>query len=531
MRKEDVMKKPRYLVFQAAVFSCLMAVSVADLAAKPADSGNGGGGGGGSAQPDYGDLFVLYRYPSGVPILTEDLCQQPLAKEEFAGCEETTDGDCLLIPVDPATCTVLPEYAILTQEIEFGRTSVVRSSDDVFDAQLEEALLSLNTAGCISLDPAGRLVYSSVINDAVETHTIDSPLQNLAIYRELVKGNASQIPLKGNWLDTAARALGAAVDKTGKISVDMVVYLNQILGLNEQAEPPAPLSQECIDVREEVKGNMEIVNKCFLTFGNDTEYVYDRTQNFLSLPSPPYIPAEAPQPGYFEYLYEDSPGIYMIAQGPILAAVPELQDEQTLISSKIEGFAQAADDTRAVIEFMHLWPVIGDMVTPVTCKVAGDVYYDLSISDQSGLQVPVRMVADTEGREGSLTITNAGPAMASGTVTLIGEYADGRPVELHPLSATYQRSGEDVFAVALHELDTVTAVAEDLTFFDDNDESFENLPAGHSQTWTFSFSVDTATTVHWVATVTADPADDDVNLTNNTVTEETKVTASKGSGK
>ena len=516
------MKKRGYLLIQSAVLSFLMAMSVTGLTAGAAGNGNGGGGGGGgSTQPDYSDLFVLYRDANGVPILTPELCQQPIAKEVFPDCDVTAEGDCL-IPVDPLTCTVLPEYAIYTQEVEFGRTSVVRSSDEVINAQLEEALLSLNTAGCISLDPAGRLVYSSVINGVTETHTIDSPLQNLAIYRELMmKGDASQIPLQGKpWLDMATRALGAAVDKTGKVSVDMVIYLNQILGLTE-AVPPAPLAKECIDVREEVKGSMETVQKCFLT----SDYTYNRTQNFLSLPSPPYIPAGSPQAGWFEYLYEDTPGIYMIKQGPILDAVPELMAEQTLESSKIGGFAQAADDTRAVIEFMHLWPVIGDMVTPVKCEATGDVYYDVSISEDSGLQVPVRMVAGTEGREGSLTITNAGPATASGTVTLIGSYGGGF-VKLLPLSASYQTTNEDAFAVTLRELDTVTAVDDPVsTFFDNNDESFTDLPAGSSKTWSFSFSMDTSTTIVWEATVTAP---NDVNPNNDAVVEETKVTTSKG---
>lgn len=519
------MKNRKILALELTILSFFLVMSVAGLNASAAGygkgSGGGGGGGGGSTQPDYSDLFVLYRDASGIPILTPELCQQPIASEVFPGCNLTTEGYCL-IPLDLATCTVLPEYATYTQEVEFGRTSAVRSPDSVINSQLEEALLSLNTAGCISLDPAGRLVYSSVVNGVTETRTIDSSLQNLAIYRELMtKGDASRIPLQGRpWLDMAAKALGAASDKEGKVSVDMVIYINQILGLTE-ADPPAPLVKQCIDVREEVMGKMETVQKCFLTMGGHT---YNRTQNFLSLPSPKYIPAENPQDGWFEYLYEDSPGIFMIKQGPILGAVPELQDG-TLEKAEIGGFAQAADDTRAVIQFMHSWPVIGDMATPVQCEATGDVYYDLSINADSGLQVPVRMVAGTEGREGSLTITNAGPATASGTVTLIGRYGGGF-VKLLPIAEPSQTTNEDVFSVTLRELSTVTAADEPVaTFFDNNDESFTDLPAGSSKTWSFSFSIDTATTIVWEATVSGP---NDVNPNNDAVVEETKVTASRG---
>ena len=50
--------------------------------ALAASSGNGNGNGkdkGGGGSQDLGDLIVLYRDATGVPILTDDFCQQPLA--------------------------------------------------------------------------------------------------------------------------------------------------------------------------------------------------------------------------------------------------------------------------------------------------------------------------------------------------------------------------------------------------------------------------------------------------------------------
>ncbi len=71
----------------------------------------------------------------------------------------------------------------------------------------------------------------------------------------------------------------------------MVVYLNQIMGLSDLPETilGAPI---CIDVREEVMGNIELVKKCFLNYGNmpiGGENGYGRGANFDALPFPPYI--------------------------------------------------------------------------------------------------------------------------------------------------------------------------------------------------------------------------------------------------
>jgi hypothetical protein len=521
------MKKRRLYLMYIAVLVCLTSLSMVAWAAQSPNAGNGGGNGSGNesesgnSPPDYGDLFVLHRDMEGIPILTEELCQQPIAAASFTGCinvpagEGVNEDQCLLIPVDPATCTVLPEYAIYTQEVEFGRISVARAPETVLESQLEDALLNLSTAGCTSLDPAGRLVYSSNVDENLTTSSsIDSPLQNLAIYRQLMLtgtlGENVTLPGNNHWLNTAARGLGAAVDKTGKVTVDMVVYLNQILGLTDK-ETITALPKTCIDVREEVKGVMQTVEKCFLQY---SDYNYTRASNFASLPHPAYIPAYVSGPpveGNFEYLSEmGETRTFEISQGPIMGAVPELKASPGYSQSDIGAFVQAADDTRAVIEFMHSWPVPGDYATPVTCGAGSDVYYDVSISDKSGLQVPVRMVAGTEGREGTVTIANAGPAVASGTVMVTGRYTingQEHTVLLYRMNAAGEPTNEPIFNTAA--------------------EPFEGLLADRTQTWSFFFSMSSTATINWTATVTAV---NDVNLANNTVTQQTIVTRSTGGG-
>lgn len=510
------MRKNRHTFTILAVLAGMLAVGAGSLAERPPGAGGGGGGGGGGGDsgnepPDYGDLFVLYRDADGIPILTEDFCQQPLAAEPFDGCIQIpgTDEpeDCRIIPVDPALCAAEAAYVIYTQEVDFGRLNEARSPETVFEMQLEEVIVNLGTAGCLSLDPAGRPVASNLVDEVVVSSTIDSPLQNLAMYRELMlKGSlGDSVTLPDDWLITAARALGGGLEKGGKATVDMVVYLNEILGLTE-ADANAMLGTTCIQVREEVKGVVQMVQKCFLDYSG---FSYDRYANFGtnpgSLPAPPYIPAGDPYDGWFEYLDEVGPNSFVITQGPMIGAVPELMAEPDYYGTSIGAFVTAVDDTRAVINFMHLWPVPGEYATPVVCEVGADEFYDVSISEFSGLQVPVRMVAGTEGREGSVTVTNEGPAEASGLVMVIGVDTDGNVIG--PL---YRMEGEE---------------PSEETIFDEP-EAF-TLEAGYSQSWMFYFSMDEPTTITWTATA---EAEFDINLGNNSVTEETIVTRPKGGG-
>ena len=176
-------------------------------------------------------------------------------------------------------------------------------------------------------------------------------------------------------METAFRGLGAASGKTGEINVDFVVYINQIMGLPE--EPGILLNKICIDINEEVLGEMTLVEKCFLDYSG---FSYTRVDNFSGLPKPAYMPEESAQNGVFEYLVVLNPAepTFSIQAGPILDAVfcvdtsgnpiwldaedtgvcPETPDEGFL-GGNIGGFAQAADDTRAVINFMHSTQVPG----------------------------------------------------------------------------------------------------------------------------------------------------------------------------
>jgi len=515
----------------------MFAFSTSGIAAPGGGGGPGGGpggGGGGSTPPDLGDLFVLYRDAYGVPYLTADNCQQPLPSDTcpetctlVAGVPAGTD----VIPVDPDTCAATPACAICTQEVDFGRTNVIRSPASVLEQQLTDVLVNLATADCISLDPAGRLVTSTVIPSTVEgepdevlSGAIDSPLQNLAIYWQLMQTpylGTETAPLElpdVNYLNTAARGVGAANDKTGEVSVDMLVYVNEILGLTDESLQTV-LPKICINnIKEEVKGVVQNVRKCFLNYGPASvdypdgggNYSYLRTTNFStsgpSLPNPAYIPESAPMNGWFEYLAlysAGTPDLFYIYQGPILQAVfPDGLggSEPGFTDGNLGGFTQAADDTRAVIDFMHSNPLPLGYETTVPCDAipGGDAIYDVSISDVSGLQVPVQMVDGSEGREFIVTVANAGPDVATGDVTVTADAANGVIIVGSPWTFEFT-------------LDPATNPS----------QSFPQL---------FSINLGERTKINWTATATTDCALCDANPANNSVIEVTNVKVTGGGG-
>ena len=203
--------------------------------------------------------------------------------------------------------------------------------------------------------------------------------------------------------------------------------------------------------------------------------------------------------GYFEYLglwsepVGTDPYLFYIVQEAITPAV--FGTDEGFTDGNIGGFAQAADDTREVIEFTHDRPIpLGYETKVPLCDMPDTgLIYDVSISEESGLQVPKRMVADAEeGRDIIVTVANAGPDVATGHVTVIGKDADQAEV-----------------------------FNETKDFVIPGGETFSNS----NNPWLFTLGYET--TVSWTATAYAE---DDLNTDNNTVTATTKVMTTGAGG-
>ncbi len=528
------MKKQALLFACALIFGGVVAVGTGAPGTDTVTAARGGnpgpppGKGGGGDVPDYGDLFIVYRDEYGVPIPSPVVtvtdpetgldvdggqCWQPLAAEASDDLDFLYDydenGNLVVtddqrgIPVDQYTCGVEAAFATLTQEVDFGRINEARSPEDVFLSQLEDAVTKLATADSTSLDPAGRMVASTCPDGT--TSTIDSPLQNLAIYRQLMLTGTigTPLPAVADPLDTAARGLGAASDKSGGVNVDMVAYLNAIMGLDEMTTVLDP--KLCVTLRQEVQGEMQFVEKCFLNYG---AYGYDRTANFEGLPSPPYIPAGEPEAGTFEYLVSlnTDPPTFGIIRGSILDAV--FGTDVGFLDGNIGGFAQAADDTRAVIDFMHTHAVPPEEVTQVPCEASGDIKVDVSISDVSGLQVPRNVVDGSSDREFIVTVANAGPDDATVTLTV---------------TATPEVSGI-VLANLVGDDPDAGWIPSPFEF------AVAEIAAGTSRSFSALISVDIGqrTTIDWTAD--ASSVELDVNMGNNHVTAVSNVKVTGGGG-
>lgn len=311
----------------------------------------GGNKGGDSMKGDlYGDLYLILRDAYGVPILNPDGYVQPIAFTVDADGNLVpvldANGDYVLMPlneegeVDP---TQIPEGANwVVAEVEFSRLSIARSPDKVIERALEEAYLALTEADLITLDASGRIV---VTIDGVES-TFDSPLINLALYEQLVTyGNLILRDADGNPilvdgeivpllptsilpdsatalsqadLDLAATLFAAAADKSGTINVDVIVYMNSILGID------GTLAGDYVD---------------YSTFS------YDRASAYAGVTA--------------EVMVLQPDGSYVVQEVSILDAVFGGEDgvfnpaTDNLTAANVDGFTAATDDALQVIEFIH----------------------------------------------------------------------------------------------------------------------------------------------------------------------------------
>lgn len=299
------------------------------------DNKPGGGNAGGSTKKgdDYGDLFVILRDEDGTPTAVPNAPGEVYILLSNGEVIATVDGE-------------VPEGtdASLLQAVEFGRMNIARSPDRVLDHALLEALSKLATLGedgtlvitadnLESLtDAAGRLV--------VDGATIDSPLENLALYEALLSAqtvdgmlvlsaSSSKDGTDGTYtvlvdpslrLDLAASALAASSDKTGDLTIDEVMLISSFLDVDD-------------DLATLV-----------------TDYSYDTQSAYAG--------------EMVTVLVETQPDVYELKTVPLLSNVEfntidryYIDDDGDVESEHdgegIDAFVQAADDAVQVIEFVH----------------------------------------------------------------------------------------------------------------------------------------------------------------------------------
>lgn len=321
------------------------------------EGGGGGGKGGGGGRPDgagskkgdlFGDQYVLLRDldPSdgggnGDPVL--DSNGNPI----LVGTNglpiyyvANIDGD-YEIPADQVA---------FTQTVELERANVARAPDKVMEKSLSDALGKIDAATAVTLDAAGRIVCDGA--------TIDSPLENLALYKYLMTadGHSSWPEVTQHWPEALqaligqdlisprwdpSSLLGAAFSKEAPISLDAVLYENTVLGVNKSTTVNGELLVDYFDFSN----------------GNQETYSYDREVRFHDVWLQWYADTDG-----------DPANLELVQQSLLEAVFNNTVWADTYMTRNVDGtafqssaaessgvndFAQAADDARAVINFLH----------------------------------------------------------------------------------------------------------------------------------------------------------------------------------
>ncbi len=305
---------------------------------RPAWAGTKGGKAGGNVASGtkkgdiYGDMYVILRNPDGSPQLKEII----LADGTKIYVVQPVDANGVPLDLDAEGNLVDATLAI---PVDLGRLSVSRASSSVLTSQLKTAVDSLNAADSITLDAAGRLVLTK---DGVSA-AIDSPLENLALYKEILttgtisgltadtiskltsSTNPTLVALATTGVQTgdisaAASFLGAASDKTIPLTVDAVVNINTILGINTKT----------------ADGTTTYYS--YSSFSFDPATVYGTTTVDVLVKQTETLPD----------------GTTRIVYVPTTNNVyTTLFSSQTDTLNNIAAFTEAADDSRTIIQYVH----------------------------------------------------------------------------------------------------------------------------------------------------------------------------------
>lgn len=136
-------------------------------------------------------------------------------------------------------------------EVELGRLNFVRSPDRVLDQAFEEALASItpDMVAFYNLSVDG-IVYELSVNFDTTAY-IDSPLQNLSLFKDALDGSTTLASLGvSNDVDTLLSTfLGVASDKTVPITTDTAIAVSTILGLPLSADDAAAIAADAEAIR------------------------------------------------------------------------------------------------------------------------------------------------------------------------------------------------------------------------------------------------------------------------------------------
>lgn len=278
----------------------------------------------------FGDLYVILRDDNGVPVLVKWVDGVQVVYPGTGSTEgwyvQPLDASGNPIPLDAEGHPVDESKVV---EVDLGRLNIARAPEKVLDHSLVSALEKLANASVVTLDPAGRLVVDGV--------TIDSPLENLALFKAIVSTPAVDgiitltatatvdgktvtysfpISLEQAGL-VASAAIAAASDKTGTLTTDEVMYIAKFFGLDSQ------------------------LSTFVSTWNYERDDVYTDDLKVWILEG-----VDTNGDGVFDVYYPKEVVLKDVVE---FNTVPSIVDD----GNGIDSFAQAADDAVQVIEYVH----------------------------------------------------------------------------------------------------------------------------------------------------------------------------------
>ena len=140
-------------------------------------------------------------------------------------------------------------------EVELGRLNVGRAPPFVLARAQNKALEEFTEAMAELYQLSAENAATLLINNYEELARIHSPVQNLALYKDVMTFDQTQLPnvTPSSTYDLAAIFLGSASDKNIPVSTDSVIAINRILGLVELSpEDAAGLAAKAETVRSAI---------------------------------------------------------------------------------------------------------------------------------------------------------------------------------------------------------------------------------------------------------------------------------------
>ncbi len=149
-----------------------------------------------------GDLVHIKRdATTGQPILQKRWVDLSAGVLGWAYCPIPIDVNGAEIPFAPLSCEADPaELSRLVEVDYFGRLSASRTKEANQRMHFDETITNIKLASIVTVDEAGRLKLGSTCDQAgvcATWKTIDSPMENVSMYRFLLKyGHIQTDPLE-----------------------------------------------------------------------------------------------------------------------------------------------------------------------------------------------------------------------------------------------------------------------------------------------------------------------------------------------